>query len=293
MGAEKDPYAHIDPRVRHLAGAPDDQRRACMVADLWVPYPAGEQAVETLLWLVRQAPRLKMPSFLFCASPHMGKSKIIERFEALLALELAADPGRDTALVVATPPTCDERRLYEAVLLAMQFRTPIDITLSRLQRIVIDQLTARRVRLLIFEEMQQMVEQRGSIVRVCLNTLKYLSNELRLSIAGFGSGEAKGLISFDAHLAVRFTVVELESWSRREPWVRKVVENRIGLMPLRQPTSVDRPLLEALRAQAKGRVGDYFDILESAGLLALDEGVERLTPELIDRAAERRRSGKR
>ncbi len=293
MGAEKDPYAHLDPRVRHLAAAPDDQRRACILADLWVPYPAGEQAVEILLWLVRQAPRLKMPSFLFCGNPHMGKSKIIERFNELLALDLAADPGRDTALVVPTPPTCDERRIYDAILLAMEFRTPMEINLSRLQRIVIDQLTARRVRLLIFEEMQQMVEQRAPVVRVCLNTLKYLSNELRLSIAGFGSGEAKALINLDAHLAVRFSVVELESWTQRKPWLRKVVENRISLMPFRHPTKVDRPLLEALRQQTKGRVGDYFDFLESAGLLALDEGAEYLTPDLIDRGAQRRRGGMR
>jgi hypothetical protein len=209
---DKDPYAHLDPRIRHLAAANDDQRRACIMADLWVPYPAGDQAVETLVWLVRQEPRLKMPSFLFCGNPHMGKSKILERFNQLLAQYLAVDPGCYTALQVATPPTCDERRIYDAILLAMQFRTPMEINLSRLQRIVIDQLTARRVRLLIFEEMQQMVEQRAVAVRICLNTLKYLSNELRLSIAG---------------------------------------------------------------------------------LLALDEGLEYLTPDLIDRAADRRRAGKR
>lgn len=152
-------------------------------------------------------------------------------------------------------------------------------------------LRARRVRLLIIDEMQTILDQRGPVVRVMINTLKYLSNELRISIAGFGSGEALGLIKADDHLAARFTVVELPSWTARENWLREVVAERIALFPLRFATDIDKRLLNTVRRETAGRVGDYFDFLEETALLAIDTGIEKITPELFERGAQRRRSG--
>jgi len=85
--------------------------------------------------------------------------------------------------------------------------------------------------------------------------------------------------------------VELPSWTQRESWLREVIAERIALFPLRFATDIDKHLLNTIRRETAGRVGDYFDFLEEAALLAIETGTEKITPELFQRGAERKRSG--
>lgn len=286
-----EPFDHLSEQIRHLATADDAVRKAAITVDTWIDYPLGKAALEALLRLRDQPERMRMTSMLFYAPPHMGKSAITWRCKALHEAQQAINPDLPGIVRMQAPPTVDERRFYQALLEAMEVRPPLDATIHRLNQMCVTHLRARRVRLLIIDEMQTILDQRANVVRVMINTLKYLSNELRISIAGFGSGEALGLIKADEHLAARFTVVELPSWTQRESWLREVIAERIALFPLRFPTAVDKRLLNTIRRETAGRVGDYFDFLEETALLAIETGVEKITPELFERGAQRRRSG--
>ncbi|MGR4865969.1 TniB family NTP-binding protein [Caulobacter sp. LARHSG274] len=287
----EDPFGHLSEQIRHLATADDAVRRAAISTDTWIDYPVGKAALDALYRLRDQPERMRMPSILFYAPPHMGKSALTWRCKAMHDEQAKTNPDLPGIVRMQAPPTVDERRFYQALLEAMGVRAPLDATIHRLNQLCVAHLRARRVRLLIIDEMQTILDQRANVVRVMLNTLKYLSNELRISIAGFGSGEALGLINADEHLAARFTVVALPSWTQRESWLRDVVAERIALFPLRFPTVVDKRLLNTIRRETAGRVGDYFDFLEETALLAIETGVERLTPELFEQGAKRRRSG--
>lgn len=58
----------------------------------------------------------------------------------------------------------------------------------------------------------------------------------------FGSDEAKALIESDPHLEERFEIVALPAWTKKEKWVVEPVRERLRLIPLRKPTTVDREL---------------------------------------------------
>ena len=286
-----DPFEHLSEQVRHLATADDMVRKVAIAVDTWIDYPIGKAALAALFRMRDQPERMRMPSMLFYAPPHMGKSAITWRCKHLHEEQLKISPDLPGVVRMQAPPTVDERRFYQALLEAMGVRAPLDATIHRLNQLCVVHLRARRVRLLIIDEMQTILDQRANVVRVMVNTLKYLSNELRISIAGFGSGEALALIKADEHLAARFTVVELPSWTQRESWLREVIAERIALFPLRFATDIDKHLLNTIRRETAGRVGDYFDFLEEAALLAIETGTEKITPELFQRGAERKRSG--
>jgi hypothetical protein len=122
-----------------------------------------------------------------------------------------------------------------------------------------------------------------------LNALKYLSNQLSISIAGFGSGEARVLIESDLHLAERFDITALPPWSGVDQWSLDAVEARVRWMPLRRPTEVDHHLLGELYRQSDGLIGRMFSLLERAAIAALDHD-ECISVALIQGVAGLRRS---
>jgi len=232
-----------------------------------------------------------MPSVLFYAQPNMGKTRIIRRFEQLFERRLAEEGGAEPPGVVRiqAPPTVDEKRLYVEILTAVGAAVP-ETTVARLRSMVVRQLEVRRVRVLIIDEMQTILGQRIAAIQVVLNTLKYLSNELQLSIAGFGTGEAKSLVKSDPHLAERFEVIALPEWRGKSGWVVQAIKARIALFPLRRETDVDRELVETLYVLADGKPGRMFDLLERAALAAMagENSAECITPRLLQDLAARR-----
>jgi len=153
---------------------------------------------------------------------------------------------------------------------------------------VLRQLRARRIRLLILDEIQRVTELRARDQRIILNVLKYLSNQLSMSIAGFGSGEARALIKPDPHLEERFEIVALPVWSKQEKWVVQVVRDRLSFIPLRMPTKVDRTLMSALFRHSGSLPGRLFQLIERSAIVAPDHE-EHLTAELVEAVAQRRR----
>jgi len=226
-----------------------------------------------------------MASVLFWAPPNSGKSHIIKRFLELHTAQIASEAAGVLSMELNDGLT--EKRLYLDLLSALNAPAP-ETTASRLQAMVIMQLRARRIRLLIFDEIQRATELRHRDQIAILNVLKYLSNQLSISIAGFGSGEAKALIKSDPHLEERFEIVALPDWKTQEKWMVKVVRDRLSFIPLRRPTIVDRDLMSALYFNSGARPGRLFNLIERTAIAALDHE-EQLTAPLVESTAQRRR----
>jgi len=69
-----------------------------------------------------QPERMRMPSMLFYAPPHMGKSAITWRCKHLHEEQLKISPDLPGVVRMQAPPTVDERRFYQALLEAMGVR---------------------------------------------------------------------------------------------------------------------------------------------------------------------------
>lgn len=280
-------FDHLEPSIRHLATADDAERLRAIESDAWLPYPPGEAVVDRLLELVRMPKRVRMPSLLVYAPPNSGKTRIIRRFLDLYLEEEARqeiEPG--SVVAIQAPPTVDEKRLYLEILRGMQAPMP-DVTVPRLRAMVVRHMEARTVRLLIIDEMQHILDQRASAQQIVLNTLKYLSNELSIAVAGFGSGEARALIKADEHLAQRFEIVGLPRWAKKERWVVELVRARVAHLPLRKPTKVDKALMNTLHVLA-GNMGAMFALLEKAAKEAIRTGTECITVGLLEQIVAQR-----
>lgn len=283
-----DPFEHVDERVRAAALADDPKRLELVSQDWWISYPPGEEIISRLFELHDFPQRQRPPSVVVYAPPNFGKSAIISRFRALFAGRVARmEADRDGVVFIQVPPTVDEKRLYLEILRSIGAAAP-ETTTARLRTMVINQLRQRRTRLLVIDEMQHALGQRASTQQLFLNTIKYLSNELSLSIAGFGSTETKALVYSDEHLAQRFELIALPAWDKSRSWVVDVVRQRIALFPLRKPTVVDRAFMNLLLQLCGPIGGRMLQMLERCARAAIEDGSERLTPSLMEAVALRR-----
>ncbi|WP_296598689.1 TniB family NTP-binding protein [Phenylobacterium sp.] len=167
-------------------------------------------------------------------------------------------------------------------------RPPERATTPRLQRMLIQQLRALGVRMLIIDELQRLSKLGPYEQAIIMDALRYISNQLHISIAGFGSNEAKGLIEGDLHLKERFEVVALPGWTRKDRWPLEVVFQRLAYMPLRKPTDVNRELMEMLERHSGRNLGRLLSLLERSAVAAVDKE-ECLSADLVEAVAVRRR----
>jgi hypothetical protein len=72
------------------------------------------------------------------------------------------------------------------------------------------------VKVLLLDEVHNILAGTFRKQRVALNTLRYLSNELRISLVCFGVNEAREVISGDVQLARRLEEFPLPRWSAEE-----------------------------------------------------------------------------
>lgn len=277
-------FAHLHPDIRHLATAERHVRQACILTDRWISYPAAEDAIDRLFELLDMPPRIRMPSLLFWGHPNMGKTHIQRHFIDLCS---ARGMGEGAVLWMEVNDSLTEKRLYLDLLSALNAPAP-DTIASRLQAMVLRHLKARSIRMIILDELQRATELRERDQRAILNAVKYISNQLSISIAGFGSGEVKALVESDAHLSERFEIVALPKCEKKERWIVDLVKDRLAFFPLRKETRVDRELVEALLFHSRALLGRIFRILEQAAIAALDNE-ECISASLVEAVVLRRR----
>ena len=108
-------------------------------------------------------------------------------------------------------------------------------TIVDLEQKAINLLRFAHIKVLVIDEVHNLPSGSHREQRVVLNTLKFLSNELKMSLVCFGFAEAREAIHGDVQLAQPFDAFLLPRWSTNEDFedlVRTVLRN----LPLRLPS---------------------------------------------------------
>jgi Bacterial TniB protein len=105
--------------------------------------------------------------------------------------------------------------------------------------------------------------------RVALNAIKYLANQLRMSIVAAGSHEALHVMRFGPQIASRFEQMELPIWTESEE-LRRFVAGYLALLPIKKtPKAIDKRFVEYLLELADGVTGRIIEVLRRAATHSL------------------------
>ena len=142
-------------------------------------------------------------------------------------------------------------------------------------------LRATGVQVLVIDEVHNILAGTWREQRVVLNTLRYLSNELKLSLVCFGIAEAREAINGDVQLARRFDVLTLPRWSADEEFEQFVLAI-IRHLPLRKPSLLSARALRRILQVSGGIMAWVVRLLNDLAIQAIESGAEEITDAAVE-----------
>lgn len=291
-------YAHLHPSFRHLADEGASSRIRRIRTDRWIGYARAEAVLAALEELLSFPKRTRMPNLLLVGLTNNGKTMIVEKFRRAHPGSAAAESDDGMALLpvvkVQMPPGPDEGRFFGAILDAL------GMPFSPRDRIATKQDTAVRVmhstgtRMLVIDELHNVLSGSAMQQRRLLNLLRWLGNELQIPLVGVGTAEALRAIRSDDQLVNRFEPHPLPLWSDDEEYCR-LLSTLEAVLPLRKPSHLaDSALAARILSASEGVLGEIIAIIIRAAVRAVDTGAEAISARMIEdtgfiRPSERRR----
>jgi Bacterial TniB protein len=275
---------HLTDEAGDVLAESIDERVYFIRSKRWIAYPKALEILGHLNALLKHPRTTRMPSLAVFGDSGMGKSMLVEKFKDDYALSAREKPRGPKAklLVVELAGRPNERRLFAQILAVLGAPQNPRATIVELERTTVRLLDDLGVQVLVLDEIHNVLAASWREQRVVFNTLRYLSNELKLSLVCFGIMEARQAINGDVQLARRFDSVSLPRWiadKEFEQLVLAIVRN----LPLKEPSVLTVKGLRRILLVSDGVSARIFRMLNDVAIEAIETGVERITDEALER----------
>lgn len=283
MSAE---YPHLHSATRPLADESAELRIRRIRTDRWITYSRAEAALGAMEDLLNFPKRTRMPNLLLVGPTNNGKTMIVEKFRRSHP-PIAANATEEGAanipvLKVQMPAGPDEPRFFGAILDELGFPHMLSDRVSKRQDAAVRMLRETSVRILVIDEVHNLLSGSRLQQRRLLNLLRWLGNELQIPLVAVGTADALHAIQSDDQLANRFEPVGLPPWRSGEEY-RQLLSTLEAVLPLRRPSQLAKPALaEKILSAAEGILGEIVSIVTRSAVRAVTSGTETITATLID-----------
>ena len=289
--------SHLHPATQAVLDQGEAQRLDWIRADRWIGYPRALQALTILEDLLTLPVRQRMPNLLIIGPTNNGKTMIVEKFRRDHPAAPSADGEHEIipVAIVQMPSEPELKRFYAAILRAVQAppRPPRE-TLSKVEDFTLRLLQRIGLRVLIIDEVHNLLGGSSTQQRAFLNVLRCLGNTLRIPLVCAGTREAYLAIRSDEQLENRFEPFSLPRWQANADYA-SLLASFEAIFPLRHPSHLSQPPLSThILAQSEGTIGEISTFLTRAAALAIRNGKERIDLPLLSQVdyhppSERRR----
>lgn len=278
--------SHLLPSAQRIAMLPGSERVAHVRADRWIGYTRATEALARLEELLAMPSKQRMPNLLLIGPTNNGKSMIIEKFRRDHPPISHDDREEIPVLAVQMPSDPSVIRFYVALLSALgapiRPRTP---RLADLEQLVLRLCHACGVRMLVIDELHNVLGGRGDVRREFLNLLRFLGNSLRIPLVGVGIRDAYLAIRSDDQLENRFAPLALPRW---EPGAEActLLASFAATFPLRRPSPIaTEEMATYLLTRCEGTIGELTALLTDAAIAAIESGEEAINQRTLLLAA--------
>lgn len=268
--------AHLHPAARELSKLPTEERLQRIRSDRWIGYPKAVTAVERLEVLFGWPRKQRMPNLLLIGPTNNGKSMIVERFRRAHPTVTGPAGENIPVLCMQMPSEPSALRFYAALLSAIGAPLRPQRRLPEAERLALSLLREVGVRILVIDEIHNVLAGPGEKRREFLNLLRFLGNELHVPLVGVGTREAYLTVRSDDQLENRFEPFILPLWEVGDE-ARSLLASFAASFPLRRPSLIDtEDMTRYLLARSEGTIGELARLLTAAAVAAVETGEERI-----------------
>jgi DNA replication protein DnaC len=275
-------FDHLDDDIRELMKLPPRSRIDHALREIVVRHPAVNSALSYANWLLFE-PKRTRPKGLHVIGPiGSGKSTLGALIENTLAPTSTSNAKGIVSISMTGLTTMRAvfGRILESLngpVLASQ-RTP-DRELATLR--VLRNIGCR---MLILDEVQDVLKRSPAEQRRALDAIKFLMNEMKLPIVALGSEDSERAFGEDRHLSARFKTFRLPVWKQDDVFADFLHSLEMRL-PLRRPSALTtKAAMSFLIKESKGSLDGIMTSIRDATVHAILSGEERITPEILEKA---------
>ena len=267
-------------------GVGQDDRISLIQSDIWIGFPRAEQVLDRLQNLIEAPRQIRMPGILVHGASGIGKTMIARNLSRRYAPEYDPMAGvtHTPLLLLQAPPAPDERRFYLHILAAVG--APATAIAVRSQNVasfevrVIALLRDLDLRMIMIDEVHNLLAGTHREQRRFLNVLRYLSNELEVSLVCFGVSEAVDAIRGDVQLARRLDEHHLPNW-RDDSEFSNMIQTLIAAMPLEKKSNLKVKSLRQILALTGWVTSRVFSLVKDLAIDAIRSGEECITDDAV------------
>jgi hypothetical protein len=277
-------YPHLNEATRAVMGSSEAERIAWAKQPRLVSYSRYLDVMQILEDLLTHPPVSRMPHLLLVADSNNGKTSICEKF-------VDKHPARDNpagdyvvapVVMIEAPPLPDEARFYTVLLETLYAPFKYSDSTDAKEAAAYKMLKNVGCRMLIIDEIHNLLAGTISRQKTFLNALKRLGNTLKISIVAVGTNDAYRAIHTDPQLANRFRPVTLPRWTVDDPDFARLLASIEQRLPLKKPSHLTRDeLLIDINVRAEGLLGDVQELLTRAAIHAIRSGAECITAKTL------------
>lgn len=281
-------YSHLDEKTNRVMELTAEERIEHLDKPFTLMYPKLSNLMQLLSHYLGIPKKTRMPNLLIIGDSNNGKTTAIREFceeypKAMYEDDEGISRVRRPVLSMQAPHVADEKSFYIAILEEFWTSFRPNDTMAKLRHQALYLMREQGVKMLIVDEIHNILETTAVKQRQIMNMIKNIGNELQISIVGAGTETALSVLQTDPQHASRFDVVRLPLWKPSNEF-RGLLLAFEHILPLEKPSGLaQKKKASRLYTISKGNIGNLHKLLIICSKYAIENGDEEITFETIER----------
>jgi hypothetical protein len=249
-----------------------------VMVEKFVPYRAADEILRTMENMLKEPRKTRMPCLVAYGDSHNGKTSLIEEFMRRHPPTDGFDSDPLPVIDVEAPAGPDTPMLYDHILDRILIPYKKSHTLSQKEHLIKHHGSKLGTKMLIVDEIHNILAGSPTKRAFFMNSVKGLSNQMKLNIVVFGVSTALLATSTDEQIQSRFKPMKLPKWRLDEEYASLLASLELTLPFGKHPgLSTDTKLATKILDLSEGVLGYIVEIVNKCAIKALEKKKERIT----------------
>lgn len=277
-------YPHLDRTVAEIADADNATRIAYIGSDRFIAHEQAVSILEDFESLFAAEDAIRPQGRLLIGKSLMGKTTLLTEFWRRHPPDDNPDgEAAHVPVVVIQYPETAKEGIYPEILARLNVRLPSNAKERDLRRAAVEMLRKVGCRVLIIDEMHNLLEGSSLAQRKGLNSIKYMMNELGRPVIAAGTDEVFNAVRTDLQIKSRLRPRAISRFQDDAAFQCLLACFEL-VLPLRQASNLaDVTLSQSIHELTLGVVGNVADLLNRAAIEAIRSGAEKIDKKILEK----------
>lgn len=280
-------YPHLNGDAAVAADMDNNDRIKYMYADRYVPYSRADNVMSELEFLMGLDDAIRPQGRLLVGSSLSGKTTILREFLKNHPADDNLDGEAVKVPVLYVPlPESPKDSIYYQILGRLGVQLPSYTKFHVIRETALKLMRDIGMRVLIVDEVGNLLEGSKSAQRLAMNTLKAIMNEIGRPLVAAGTEDALQAIRTDQQILSRLAPIPLQPFKCDKQFSLLLAGFEM-MLPLRVPSNFgkDSNLVRKVHLMTGGVIGNVSDLLNRAAEHAIKSGVEYVDEEILEKCS--------